>query len=97
MLIGYSRVSSTDDRQSVDRQRDAPIAAGDDSRHLFSDKASGAREDRASLWACPEYLAAGDTLVVWKLDRLGRFLPHLLAILTDLRERSVSFRSLTGE
>ena len=97
MLIGYMRVSSTDDRQSVDLQRDALIAAGVDSRHLYSDKASGAREDRASLRACLEYLAAGDTLVVWKLDRLGRSLPHLLSILTDLRERDVSFRSLTEQ
>jgi DNA invertase Pin-like site-specific DNA recombinase len=91
------RVFSTDDRQSVDLQRDALIAAGVDSRHLYSDKASGAREDRASLRACLEYLAAGDTLVVWKLDRLGRSLPHLLSILTDLRERDVSFRSLTEQ
>ena len=97
MLIGYMRVSSTDDRQSVDLQRDALIAAGVDSRHLFSDKASGAREDRADLRHCLEYLKTGDTLVVWKLDRLGRSLPHLLSILTDLRERGVSFRSLTKQ
>ncbi len=97
MLIGYMRVSSTDDRQSVDLQRDALIAAGVDSRHLFPDKASGAREDRVNLRACLEYLKTGDTLVVWKLDRLGRSLPHLLSILTDLRERGVSFRSLTEQ
>lgn len=95
MLIGYMRVSSTDDRQSVDLQRDALNASGVDSRHLFSDKASGAREDRANLRDCLEYLKTGDTLVVWKLDRLGRSLPHLLSILTELRERGVSFRSLT--
>jgi len=65
MLIGYMRVSSTDDRQSVDLQRDALVGAGVDSRHLFSDRASGAREDRASLKACLEYMKAGDTLVVW--------------------------------
>ena len=52
MLIGYMRVSSTDDRQSVDLQRDALIAAGVDSRHLYSDKASGARDDRPGLKAC---------------------------------------------
>ena len=97
MLIGYMRVSSTDDRQSVDLQRDALIAAGVHSRHLYSDKASGAREDRVNLKACLEYLKAGDSLVVWKLDRLGRSLPHLLSILTDLRERGVSFRSLTEQ
>jgi DNA invertase Pin-like site-specific DNA recombinase len=91
------RVSSTDDRQSVDLQRVALIAAGVDSRHLFSGKASGAREDRANLRDCLEYLKTGDTLVVWKLDRLGRSLPHLLSILTELRQRGVSFRSLTEQ
>ena len=95
MLVGYMRVSSSDDRQSVTLQRDALIAAGVDERHLHSDKASGARDDRPGLNACVEYLKTGDTLVVWKLDRLGRSLPHLLAIVTDLRARGVAFRSLT--
>ena len=97
MLVGYMRVSSTDDRQSVDLQRDALTAAGVDRRHLYSDKASGARDDRAGLKACLEYMNAGDTLVVWKLDRLGRSLPHLLAIVTDLKERGIAFRSLTEQ
>ena len=97
MLIGYMRVSSTDDRQSVDLQRDALIAAGVDSRHLYSDKASGARDDRPGLKACLEFLKAGDTLVVWKLDRLGRSLTNLLAIITDLKNRGVAFRSLTEQ
>lgn len=97
MLVGYMRVSSTDDRQSVDLQRDALTAAGVDGRHLYSDKASGARDDRAGLKACLEYMAPGDTLVVWKLDRLGRSLPHLLAIVTDLKVRGVAFRSLTEQ
>ncbi len=97
MLVGYMRVSSTDDRQSVDLQRDALMAAGVDKRHLYSDKASGARDDRAGLKACLEYMNAGDTLVVWKLDRLGRSLPHLLAIVTDLKERGIAFRSLTEQ
>src|SRR3546814_11441476 len=97
MLVGYMRVSSTDDRQSVDLQRDALTAAGVDQRHLYSDKASGARDDRAGLKACLDYMNAGDTLVVWKLDRLGRSLPHLLAIVTDLKERGIAFRSLTDQ
>lgn len=97
MLVGYMRVSSTDDRQSVDLQRDALTAAGVDRRHLYSDKASGARDDRAGLKACLDYMNAGDTLVVWKLDRLGRSLPHLLAIVTDLKERGIAFRSLTEQ
>lgn len=97
MLVGYMRVSSTDDRQSVDLQRDALTTAGVDARHIHSDKASGARDDRAGLKACLDYLATGDTLVVWKLDRLGRSLPDLLSIITDLKERGVGFRSLTEQ
>jgi DNA invertase Pin-like site-specific DNA recombinase len=97
MLIGYMRVSSLDDRQSVDLQRDALLVAGVDERHLHQDKASGARDDRPGLKACLEDLRAGDCLVVWKLDRLGRSLPHLLSIVTDLKCRDVGFRSLTEQ
>ena len=97
MMVGYMRVSSADDRQSVDLQRDALVAAGVDDRHLHTDKASGARDDRPGLNACLDYLTAGDTLVVWKLDRLGRSLPHLLSIVTDLKARGVAFRSLTEQ
>ena len=97
MLVGYMRVSSADDRQSVGLQRDALVAAGVDERHLHTDKASGARDDRPGLKACLEYLKAGDMLVVWKLDRLGRSLPHLLGIVTDLKARGVAFRSLTEQ
>jgi len=91
------RVSSADDRQSVGLQRDALIAAGVDERHIHSDKASGARDDRPGLKACLAWLKAGDTLVVWKLDRLGRSLSHLLSIITDFRERGIAFRSLTEQ
>ena len=66
MLVGYLRVSSADERQSVDLQRDALLAAGVDERHFHLDKASGARDDRPGLRACLAYLAAGDVLVVWK-------------------------------
>ena len=97
MLVGYMRVSSADDRQSVDLQRDALAAAGVDARHLHQDKASGARDDRPGLKACLDDLRQGDVLVVWKLDRLGRSLPHLLAIVTDLKKRGVAFRSLTEQ
>lgn len=97
MLVGYMRVSSTDDRQSVDLQRDALTGAGVDERHLYSDKASGARDDRAGLKACLEYLKSGDTLIVWKLDRMGRSLAHLLAIMADLKDRKIAFRSLTEQ
>ena len=75
MLVGYMRVSSDSDRQTTDLQRDALIAAGVDERHLFEDKASGARSDRSGLAAALGYVRAEDCLVVWKLDRLGRSLP----------------------
>ena len=97
MFVGYMRVSSTDDRQTVNLQRDALIAAGVDERHLHQDKASGARDDRPGLKACLADLRTGDCLVVWKLDRLGRSLPHLLSIITDLKGRGVAFRSLTEQ
>ena len=97
MLVGYMRVSSADERQSVDLQRDALLAAGVDQRHLHQDKASGARDDRPGLKACLDDLRQGDMLVVWKLDRLGRSLSHLLAIVTDLKKRGVAFRSLTEQ
>lgn len=91
------RVSSTDDRQSVDLQRDALVAAGVDARKLYTDQASGARDDRPGLKDCLEYMSTGDTLIVWKLDRLGRSLPHLLEIVADLKTRGISFRSLTEQ
>lgn len=81
----------------ADLQRDALIAAGVDERHLHQDKASGARDDRPGLKACLADLRTGDCLIVWKLDRLGRSLPHLLSIITDLRGRGVAFRSLTEQ
>jgi DNA invertase Pin-like site-specific DNA recombinase len=97
MLVGYMRVSSADDRQSNDLQRDALMAAGVDERHLHADKASGARDDRPGLKACLADLRSGDCLVVWKLDRLGRSLPNLLSIIADLKKKGVAFRSLTEQ
>jgi DNA invertase Pin-like site-specific DNA recombinase len=95
MLIGYMRVSTADERQSVDLQRDALTAAGVDERHLHQDRASGARDDRPGLKACLADLRPGDVLVVWKLDRLGRSLSHLIRIVEELKARQVAFRSLT--
>jgi DNA invertase Pin-like site-specific DNA recombinase len=97
MLIGYMRVSSESDRQNTDLQRDALLAAGVDERNLFEDKASGAKDDRPGLTKALEFVKAGDCLVVWKLDRLGRSLSHLLTIVTDLKEKGVAFRSLTEQ
>ncbi len=87
MLVGYMRVSTSDERQSVDLQRDALVAAGVDERHLHQDKASGARDDRPGLKACMDDLREGDVLIVWKLDRLGRSLAHLIRIVEELRKR----------
>ena len=95
MLVGYMRVSSENDRQSTDLQRDALIAAGIDARHLFEDHASGAKDERKGLDQVLKYVQAGDVLVVWKLDRLGRSLSHLLTIVNELKEKQVAFRSLT--
>lgn len=89
------RVSSDSDRQSTDLQRDALIAAGVDGRHLFEDRASGAQDDRAGLAEALAFVRPGDVLVVWKLDRLGRSLSHLLSIVNALKEKQVAFRSLT--
>ncbi|BBP02450.1 recombinase family protein [Sulfuriferula nivalis] len=95
MLIGYMRVSSESDRQSTDLQRDALLCAGVDHRHLFEDHASGAKEDRPGLARALEFVKTGDVLIVWKLDRLGRSLPHLLSIVNSLKSKQVAFRSLT--
>jgi DNA invertase Pin-like site-specific DNA recombinase len=95
MLVGYVRVSTTDERQSTDLQGDALHAAGVDDRHVHEDKASGGRDDRPGLKACLEYLKEGDVLVVRRLDRLGRSLPHLVGIVADLRARGVGLRSLS--
>ena len=95
ILVGYMRISTSETRQSTDLQRDALVASGVDPRNLHSDVASGAKVDRPGLKACLAYLTKGDLLVVWKLNRLGRSLPHLVTLLEDLRGRGVRFRSLT--
>ncbi len=95
MLVGYMRVSSDSDRQNTDLQRDALLAAGVDVRHLYEDRASGAKDDRSGLAQALEFVRPGDVLVVWKLDRLGRSLSHLLTIVNMLKDKQVAFRSLT--
>lgn len=96
MLIGYMRVSKTDGSQSTDLQRDALIVAGVDPARLYEDRASGKREDRPGLANCLKALRAGDTLVVWKLDRLGRDLRHLINTVHELTGRGVGFKVLAG-
>src|SRR5271156_3416973 len=96
MLVGYMRVSKADGSQVNDLQRDALLAAGVDARHFYEDAASGKRDDRPGLAACLKALREGDTLVVWKLDRLGRDLRHLVNTVHDLTARGIGFKVLTG-
>ncbi len=91
MLVGYARVSTQE--QTLDLQRDALEEAG--CGRLFTDTISGARAERPGLDEALSFLRPGDTLVVWRLDRLGRSLQHLLEIVALLQERGVGFRSIT--
>ncbi|TCW18435.1 recombinase family protein [Dietzia cinnamea] len=97
MLVGYMRVSKADGSQSTDLQRDALLSAGVETDALYEDKASGKKEDRPELASCLKALRSGDTLIVWKLDRLGRDLRHLVNIVHDLTERGVGLKVLTGQ
>jgi len=90
MLVGYARVSTTD--QSLNLQMDALQAAG--CERLLTDTISGARAERPGLTAALNECRSGDTLVVWKLDRLGRSLPHLVETVRDLSIRGIGFKSL---
>jgi len=92
-LVGYARVSTVD--QNPQLQLDALEKAG--CARVFVDRASGARTDRPQLAAALDYLRREDTLCVWRLDRLGRSLPHLIQIATTLTERGVALRSLTEQ
>ncbi|WP_035776146.1 recombinase family protein, partial [Arthrobacter sp. H5] len=97
MLVGYMRVSKADGSQSTDLQRDALLAAGIAEDSLYEDRASGKKEDRPQLVACLKALRHEDTLIVWKLDRLGRDLRHLVNIVHDLTERGIGLKVLTGQ
>lgn len=97
MQLGYMRVSRADGSQTVDLQRDALHAAGVAGDQLYADHASGKRDDRPGLQACLKALRPGDVLVVWKLDRLGRDLRHLVNLVQELGERGVGLKVLTGQ
>ncbi len=97
MLVGYMRVSKADGSQTLDLQRDSLLVAGVDPAQLYEDRASGRRDDRPGLTACLKALRNGDTLVVWKLDRLGRNLHHLVNTVHDLTARGVGLKVLTGQ
>jgi len=92
-LFGYARVSTNE--QELSLQTDALLQHGVKRDHLFCDKISGAKEDRPGLTACNEALRKGDTLVVWRLDRLGRSMRHLVNMIEDLKERGIGFRSIS--
>lgn len=93
MNIGYARVSTGD--QTLDLQLDALKAAN--CEKLFTETASGAKADRPVLQEAIAYARPGDTVVVWRLDRLGRSLQHLITTIAELRDRGIGFRSLTEQ
>ena len=97
MLVGYMRVSKADGSQTLGLQRDALLVADVDPDRLYEDLASGRQGDRPGLTACLKALRDGDTLVVWKLDRLGRNLHHLVNTVHDLTARGVGLKVLTGQ
>ncbi|CAN5271228.1 recombinase family protein [soil metagenome] len=97
MLMGYLRVSKQDGSQTTVLQRDALIAASVKPANIYEDHASGRQDERPQLLALLKALRPGDTLVVWKLDRLGRNLRHLINTVLELVERGVSFKVLTGQ
>lgn len=95
LLVGYARVSTED--QKLDLQHDALARHGVAPERVYDEHISGARSDRPQLAACLKALRPGDTLVVWKLDRLGRNLAELVRLTTELERRGIGFRSLSEE
>jgi DNA invertase Pin-like site-specific DNA recombinase len=92
-LVGYARVSTDD--QDLALQIDSLTGLGIDRDDIFTEKISGAKTDRPQLEACLAKLQQGDTLVVWRLDRLGRSMHHLVELIEELRNRGVGFRSVS--
>ncbi len=96
MLIGYIRVSKSDGSQILDSQRDALHKAGVENDYIYEDLASGRKDDRPGLKACLKALQSGNTLVVWKLDRLGRDMKHLVGLIDELNHKQIGFKVLAG-
>ena len=92
-LVGYARVSTDD--QDLALQIDSLLGLGVSRDDIFTDKVSGSKTDRPGLDACLAHLQQGDTLVVWRLDRLGRSMHHLVDLIEDLRNRDIGFRSVS--
>lgn len=91
-LVGYARVSTND--QDVQLQLNALETAGCTKNEIFIDKISGVRTERPGLDKCIAELKSGDTLLVWRLDRLGRSMAHLVTLVEDLGKKGIRFRSL---
>lgn len=97
MLIGYARVSKSDNSQVLDLQIDALVNAGVKEKNIYSDKISGSKDERPGLENCLKALREDDILVVYKLDRLGRNLKHLIQTVEDLTKRKIGFKVLSGQ
>lgn len=96
MLVGYVRVSKSDGSQVLDLQRDALLEAGVEPGRVYEDLASGRKDHRPGLASCLKALQPGNTLVVWKLDRLGRDLKHLVGLVDTLNQQQVGLKVLAG-
>lgn len=97
MKIGYVRVSKNDGSQSLDLQKDALLQDNISPERIYQDLCSGKNDHRPGLESCLKALQPGNTLVVWKLDRLGRNLKHLVNLVSDLHQKGIGFKVLTGQ
>lgn len=96
MLIGYARVSKADGSQVLDLQIDALVKSGIDRKRIYNDHASSRKDSRPGLESCLKALQPGNTLVVWKLDRLGRDMKDLVTLVDELHESGINFKVLEG-
>ena len=93
MYIGYARVSTNE--QNLDLQRDALLKAGCIEKNIYTDKITGLKQERKGLEQALSHLREGDTFVVWRLDRLGRSLKHLIETISNLQSQNIGFKSIT--
>src|SRR6266576_1443615 len=93
MLIGYARVSTNE--QNLDLQQDALRKAGVLAKDIYTDTITGTKSERPGLAKALSHLRSGDTLVVWRLDRLGRSLKHLIETVSSLKQQGIAFKSIT--
>lgn len=97
MLIGYARISKSDGSQNLDLQTDSLISNGVKPENIYNDQCSGKKDDRPGLESCLKALRKDDVLVIWKLDRLGRNLRHLVNMIQDLSDKGIGLKVLTGQ